>query len=501
MNRFDRRGFLKGLGGSVVASAGAWEALHSIVPASAAESQVTPDVVQFRPEMEPVVRWIESTPRERVFDVAVEQLKRGLSYRQLLAGLFLAGIRNVKPRPVGFKFHAVMVINSAHELALDAPQADRLLPFFWALDTFKSAQQQDEKEGDWWLAPANERAVPSPGVARRRFIEAMDGWDAEAADAAVAGLYRAAGASEVIELLWPYGARDWENIGHNIIFTAHAWRTLQTIGWEHAEPVLRSLVFGLLSGKPGDTTAPYDSNRELVAKVRSDWPAGQPDAAASDMLLHTLRQATPDEAAKQVVDLLNRGVAASSLWDGVTRAAGELLMRQPGIVALHATTASNSLHYAFRASGADATRLLMLLQAAAWIALYREGVRTRNGLPDHPLIDELQPVEPGQLPGIEVVFQDLTKNRLQAARQVLAMAGSDESARSFMDAARHLVFTKGTDAHDYKFAAAAFEEFLHANPSSRPQLLAASVFHLRGASERESPLLEGTREALKALGT
>ena len=35
------------------------------------------------------------------------QLKDGLSYRSLLAGLFLAGIRNIKPRPVGFKFNTV----------------------------------------------------------------------------------------------------------------------------------------------------------------------------------------------------------------------------------------------------------------------------------------------------------------------------------------------------------------------------------------------------------
>ena len=52
----------------------------------------------------------------------------GLPYRdRCSAGLFLAGIRNIKPRPVGFKFHAVMVINSAHLLGQTAPVEDRLL--------------------------------------------------------------------------------------------------------------------------------------------------------------------------------------------------------------------------------------------------------------------------------------------------------------------------------------------------------------------------------------
>ena len=73
-------------------------------------------MVKFRPEIEPVVRLIEDTPRDRALEVAITQLKKGLSYKNLLAGLFLAGIRNIKPRPVGFKFHAVMVINSAHVL-------------------------------------------------------------------------------------------------------------------------------------------------------------------------------------------------------------------------------------------------------------------------------------------------------------------------------------------------------------------------------------------------
>ena len=90
--------------------------MRGITPASADEAKVLPEMVRYRPEIEPVVRWIEDTPREQVFEKAVAELKAGLSYRELLAGLFLAGIRNIKPRPVGFKFHAVMVINSAHLL-------------------------------------------------------------------------------------------------------------------------------------------------------------------------------------------------------------------------------------------------------------------------------------------------------------------------------------------------------------------------------------------------
>ena len=498
MSHVDRREFLMGLGGSVAAGSAAFQALQSLVPARADELQVTPNVVRFRPEMEEVVRWIEATPREQILRGAVERLKQGLSYRQLVGGLFLAGIRNIKPRPVGFKFHAVMVVSAAHQLALDAPQADRLIPFFWGLDTFKSSQAQDVKEGDWTLAPVREAAVPSASQARQRFIEAMDRWDDEAADVAVAGLCRSAGAAEVMELLAQYGIRDWQNIGHKAIFTAHSCRTLELIGWEHAEPVLRSLVYGLLNGGRGESAAPYDHNRELVTKIREDWSAGKPDPLVTTSLLQTLRQANPKEAASAVVEHLNKGVAASSLWDGILLAAGELLMRQQAIVPLHATTATNSLYYTFRQSGNNATRLLALLQAASWITLFREGARERGGLPDKPNIDEFAAADSAPA-SIESIFDGLKQNRAKAAAETLAYARAGGNASAFFDAARHLIFTKGTDAHDYKFAASSFEDFAHASPAVRPQLLAASVYYLKGTREPDSPLLQRTREALAVL--
>jgi hypothetical protein len=496
MSAIRRREFLTGVGGGLVASAGAWSVLQSLVPD--AEAQVTPDIVRFRPEIEPVVRWIEETPRERILEEAVQRLKSGLPYRQLVGGLFLAGIRNIKPRPVGFKFHAVMVISSAHELSLDAPQGDRLLPFFWALDNFKSSQAQDVKEGDWTLGNVSEAAVPAPDKARQRFVEVMDRWDEAGADSAVAGLCRSAGAAETMELLWLYGIRDWQNIGHKAIFTAHCWRTLELIGWQHAEPVLRSLVYGLLNGGRSDSAASFDTNRELVKKVRADWAAGKPDPAVTTALVQAFRQVNSQSAAELFVEHLNRGVAASSLWDAVLLAAGELLMRQQAIVPLHATTASNSLYYVFRQSAVDSTRLLALLQAASWIPLFRDGARSRGNFPNQPNIDEFAAAAESPQE-IAAIFDGLKQNRTLAAAQTLAFARSGGSAEAFFDAARQLIFRKGTDSHDYKFAAAAFEDFRHASPTVRPQLLAASVFNLKGTRDADSPLLIRAREALASL--
>ena len=156
---------------------------------SADESQLDPNVVRLDPEIEPVVRLLEDTPREQLLEKVAQRIKDGLSYREVLAALLLAGVRNVQPRPsVGFKFHAVLVVNSAHLASMSSPDEHRWLPIFWALDQFKSSQAADVREGNWTMAPVKESAVPHADKARQAFIDAMDHWDEAAADAAVAGL-------------------------------------------------------------------------------------------------------------------------------------------------------------------------------------------------------------------------------------------------------------------------------------------------------------------------
>src|SRR5204863_421832 len=79
-------------------------------------------------DIEPLVRFIEDTPRKDLIPGAAARIKAGTSYQDLLAAVFLAGVRGIQPRPVGFKFHAVMVVSSAHQASLAAEDRDRWLP-------------------------------------------------------------------------------------------------------------------------------------------------------------------------------------------------------------------------------------------------------------------------------------------------------------------------------------------------------------------------------------
>ena len=46
------------------------------------------------------------------------RIRNGTSYQQILSALMLAGVRSIQPRPVGFRFHCVLVVNSAHLASL-----------------------------------------------------------------------------------------------------------------------------------------------------------------------------------------------------------------------------------------------------------------------------------------------------------------------------------------------------------------------------------------------
>src|SRR6476659_11169224 len=133
--RLTRRRFLRTAGAGTAALE--WPGLSgllSVSPVRADEAKVTPDAVRFGPDIEPVVRLIEETPRDRCVAALVDQLRGGLPYRRFLAAVFLAAVRKSDSH------HSVYLACSAHQMSLDVSPGERLLPMFWAVDHFKWQQ-------------------------------------------------------------------------------------------------------------------------------------------------------------------------------------------------------------------------------------------------------------------------------------------------------------------------------------------------------------------------
>ena len=510
--RSTRRDFLRtsALAGGAALALDGLGFLGRLPRVSADEAELDPKLVRLDSGIEPTVRLLEETPRERLLEeVAARVKKQGLSYRELLAALLLAGVRNVQPRPsVGFKFHAVLVVNSAHLASLSSPDADRWLPIFWALNEFKGAQGQTKRESGWRMGAVEESNVPPAGKARKAFVGAMDAWDEDAADAAAAAVARTCGMNEAFELFAPYGARDFRDIGHKAIFVANSFRTLSCVGWQHAEPVLRSLAYALLKHdgqNPAKADLPPDRpwrrHGEMLAGVRDDWNGGAPDPEAASALLSTLRTGTEEAASKQVVEMLNNGVSPQSVWDAVFTGAAEMVMRRPNILSLHAATTSNALRYAYDASGDKQTRLRVLLQNAAFLPLFRRGNL------EGPQIDELEPRAPEPVESkdagkddepatIESVFADVGRDRMAGAGKVLAYLKRHPDPKPLIDNARRLIFLKGTNSHDYKYSSAVLEDYQHVSEPLRPRFLAAASFLLLGSKAPDSELPKRIRAAL-----
>jgi hypothetical protein len=444
--------------------------------------------------LEPLVKVIEDTPREKLLEEIAIRVKKGLAYNELLSSLFVAAVRNVQPRPVGFKFHAVLAINAAHQASLSGPDSDRWLPLFWSLDSFKGSQAEEKKKTGWTLPPVDESKVPAPDKARQAFIDAIERWDLEGVDGPVVSLARNAGAHEVFELFFRYGMRDFRDIGHKAIYVAGASRLLGVIGWQHAEPILRSLALALqyYTGESpakidAEADRPWKFNQTLVGQAPPTWSGGKIDPAATSDLLEVARTADPEAMAKKVVDLLRAGVSPRSIWDALFPAGGEILMRRAGILSIHAMTTLNALRYIGETSGNDETRRLALLQAASFVPLFR-------GKLDKEL--KIEQVEP-QTATLDELFIDVSRDKMAASRKVLGYLKEGGDARTLVEEARRLIFMKGVDAHDWKFSSAVLEDYARLSPAWRDRFLAASVHHLKGSQAPDSGLVARVRAALK----
>jgi len=193
--------------------------------------------------------------------------------------------------------------------------------------------------------------------------------------------------------------------------------------------------------------------------------------------------------------LLNANVVPQSIWDAILCGAGELTMRNPGIVSLHAVTTANALRYAYAASRDESTRVLLMLQGASFLPLFRGA----PGRGRDVAVDAFEPVVTKATGGEAVteVFDASGTDRMVAASKALAyLSAENAAAKPLIDHARRLVFLKGNDSHDYKFSSAVLEDHAHLSPTWRNRYLASSLFLLPTPAERDNALVERTRAAL-----
>ncbi len=428
------------------------------------QAQVTPSILRLAAELEPLAQLFESTDRDKCPALLAEELKKGTPLRQLMAALFLAGIRNVNPRPPGFALHCVFVMHSAHQLSLEASASMRHLPLFFALDQFKASQARDK---DYTMGELT-GAMPSPDRALAELDRGLENWEFDRAERAAAVLARHAGAHEVFSVFWKHGVRDYRNIGHKAIYVANAYRTLETIGWRYAEPVLRSIALALCDFGPetkmngyGFADQTWNGNLKRAPQAVANGPSKEDDVKR---IVAAIRSASPDEACADVVSRLSKGTPAASVWDAVHLASSELTTRLAGggiITGIHAASAANAMHFAWQSAADARTRWLILLQAIGWMTQFRVAAEQRA----------------------DIKRADITSITEGPSR---ADIGSE---------LKHVI-TKANEVHYYKFPVAIAEDYHLVSERWRPAFASAIKHYTKRAADPDIAPMKRAMELL-----
>ena len=193
---------------------------------------------------------------------------------------------------------------------------------------------------------------------------------------------------------------------------------------------------------------------------------------------------------------LNRGVAPQSIFEACFVAPASCMMRAAG----DRRAARDDVHQraALRVarSADDETRRLLLLQNAAFLPLFR-------GEPGRGVaIDTLEPLPPPARarPRSRRFSPRSARDRAGRRAQGPGLPQTGGDARPLADAARRLMFLKGTDSHDYKYSSAVLEDAPALAASCRARMLAAGAFYFKGCVARHGPGATGPRRPDRLTG-
>ena len=441
-----------------------------------------------------LVRLLVDTPRESLLDALVRRIQTGLTPQQLLAALAVATCREVSPYPnVGFKYHAVMMLRSVEQSMVAMSKERAWLPLLWTADYFKAASAQQDRTEPWSLRPLPEGPRPVGKPEPAALVDALVAWDVERADVATAALVAAGHTRAALQTLVLHAARDFRAIGHKPIAAANAHRLVSTLGEPVAAPLARSLALAVQNAE-GDAnparhahSADHDwqANQALAAKLPQDWQGGRDDIAAGRTLLQELRTASSEQATDAATQLLADNVSAHTVWEAVMVFAAELILRRNNIVALHANTTANAMHYCYLVSDEDRARRLQLLQAVAFMARFRSMVERDSRTRDR----RIDAIDPLQAADLDEIFQTLGRSGIEAVRQALGWLRAGGDAAALGARARWYATLKNRGTHDIKFTEAMLENYRWLRLPWRDALLAASLMYANATDDRDDPVV------------
>lgn len=501
-SNWTRRDILRTSGAAVCAGLGGWAGLTSKMAVGATTRPLShaDDAT-----IERLASLIIETDPDRVVDVVVAELERGLSRQHFLAANFVAGIRYQG-------HHYAYVAHPVNVVADLLPANMSLLPMFYHLAALKVGQGWER------LRPIDKSKIPAIRNADAAFHAAMADSDHDTASLSFLAIAREYGPQRAYDQLWTYGVgRNYRSGGHSAISVINTFRTLQAIDWRCPEIVLQFAVEDSAVGKAegSDLHAVNLERAASVAELPKPWAMSASQQETVLELLDVYREGRPAEACQKTFDMLRQGkVEAGSAWDAVFLATAELMTRYTWVgakmLAGHSITCANALHFVYRTVTDPATRLYALLEAVEWTTTFLDQERARPALRERDILD----IVPAELT-VDDTLPDRIFSLIPIRRRTqfspvllpeadksheLAFAWAKRNSNHtpfFQQALRLLCLKSTTEVHDFKFPLALFENYRYASPEWRPHLLAASVYVIHGTQMDDAPIVQQARERLR----
>src|ERR1700704_723252 len=230
-----RREFLADVGrGMLVATVGYGMANElGLAPAFAADA---PDTLDFG-SLEPLVRFMQETPTDKLLPGLAAKLKSGEDLRRLITAGALANARTFGGEDyVGF--HTMMALSPALHMAHELPEPLQPLPVFKVLyrNTNRIQEKGGRKEEVLHLVKPADLGSGNCGDKVREAVHRKDASEAERNFATLAQL----NPKDMLDALLQT-VEDHTEV-HRVVLPYRSWDLLDLIGKEHAHTLLRQSV-------------------------------------------------------------------------------------------------------------------------------------------------------------------------------------------------------------------------------------------------------------------
>lgn len=295
-------------------------------------AEEAPAELEFGP-LEPLVRFMQETPPDKLLPALGEKLSAGIELRRLVTAAALANARTFGGEDY-IGFHTMMALAPALHMAAELPQRLQPLPVFKVLyrNTNRIQEKGGRKEEVLHRVEAPSAIVGgADGTALREAVRRKDMQAAEQAFAAVGS-----GTPEDALNAVLCAVEDHTEV-HRVVLPYRAWDLLGLIGKEQAHTLLRQSVHYCVVAERWPAAVKQGEPRTVLPKLMEEHKllGRQPGTRDADDkwvsdLSETIFKSTPEQAADAAAAALAEGFSTADVGEAVSLAANQLILRDRG---------------------------------------------------------------------------------------------------------------------------------------------------------------------------